>query len=168
MEQAPCPLSPYSPHLHAQAITEVHKQVSLQELWFYKGLNSQWVLQWKEGSGQYCFYERVWLVPFSSHWTLTWWRPTNTIISMHRILSLNNKPICSLFPSPLFVFCSVLLFLFSLSLFYSSHIPLQLHISILPLDKSSSLISCPRFSLSSLFHGAAYNCTIKQEWQCGH
>lgn len=53
-------------------------------------------------------------------------------------------------------------------LFYHDHTPLQLHISILPLTKSSSLISCPHCSLSPLFPRAAYRHTVKQEQLCGY
>lgn len=76
-----------------------------------------------------------------------------------RIFLLNNERLHILVHPPHPLCC------FSLSLFYSDHISLQLHISILPLSKSS-LISCPRCSLSSLFRRTAYYHTVKRAGLC--
>lgn len=84
-----------------------------------------------------------WALIKGSYWTLTWQGhcfqcPQDSLVKQWKHRSFG-------FLTPFFFFFP------TRSLFYYDHIPLQLHISILSLSKSSSLISCTHCSLLPLF-----------------
>lgn len=150
IEQAQCPLCPHC----AQAICETHRQQLPAEAASVKSF--RFLLIHSVGTEQITMM----LMGFIKGVLLDTDPDKDIAFSVLRILWLNNESLGVLdFFSP------------PLLLFSYDHIPLQLHISILPLSRSSFLISCPHCSLLPLFPRAVCHHTVKQEqiygYQCG-